>query len=68
MSPAKLPVNLLEVIQHFSNPDVANAFVAALRWPNGSECPACGDCGLGYVNSPRPWQCKNKDCKWQFSV
>ena len=35
------PDNLQEVIRYFDNPDVCVEFLAALRWPNGPECPAC---------------------------
>src|SRR5256885_532664 len=65
---AKLPGTLLEAIRYFADPDVANDFVAALRWPDGPECPACGGTELGYVKTRRLWQCKNKACKRQFSV
>jgi transposase-like protein len=65
---AKLPTNLLEAIRYFSDPDVANDFVAALRWPDGPECPSCGGKELGYVKTRRLWQCRNKACKRQFSV
>src|SRR6266487_320658 len=64
----RLPSNLLEAIRYFSDLDVANDFVAALRWPNGPECPACGGKDLGDVKTRRLWQCKNKACKRQFSV
>src|SRR2546430_2974055 len=39
-----------------------------LRWPDGPECPICGSRELGYVKTRRLWQCKNKECKKQFSV
>lgn len=68
MSSAKTPANLLEAIRYFENPDVSNEFVAALRWPNGPECPVCGGKELGYIRTRRLWQCKNKECKKQFSV
>lgn len=67
-SKPKLPGTLLEAIRYFADPDVANDFVAALRWPNGPECPVCGGKELGYVKTRRLWQCRNKACKRQFSV
>jgi transposase-like protein len=63
-----LPRNLMEAIRFFADPDVANDFVASLRWPNGPECPSCGGRELGYVKTRRLWQCKSKECKRQFSV
>jgi transposase-like protein len=63
-----LPRTLLEAIRYFQDPDVANEFVAALRWPNGPRCPDCGGAELGYIKTRRLWQCRNKTCKRQFSV
>src|SRR5438132_2478577 len=69
MSPTKkLPSTLLEAIRYFEDPDTANEFVAALRWPNGPECPSCGGTGLGFIATRRLWKCRNKECKRQFSV
>src|SRR5438132_4646266 len=69
MSPTKkLPSTLLEAIRYFEDPDTANEFVAALRWPNGPECPSCGGTGLGFIATRRLWKCKNKECRRQFSV
>lgn len=64
----RIPTNLLEAIRYFADPDVANEFVAALRWPDGPECPTCGSKEVGYVKTRRVWQCRNKACKRQFSV
>lgn len=63
-----LPRALLEAVRYFEDPDIANDFVAALRWPNGPECPSCRGKDLGYVKTRRLWQCRNKTCKRQFSV
>jgi transposase-like protein len=69
MSSAKrFPATLIEAVRYFQDLDVANAFVAALRWPDGPRCPDCGGNELGYVKTRRLWQCKNKTCKRQFSV
>jgi transposase-like protein len=68
MSTNGLPTNLLEAIRYFQDPDVANQFVASFRWPDGPECPACGGKELGYIKTRRLWQCRNKECKKQFSV
>ena len=37
------PETLLEAVTYFADPDVALAFVANLRWPDGEQvCPRCG--------------------------
>jgi len=67
-SPANQPKTLLEAIRYFSDPDVATAFFAGLRWPDGPVCPKCGvqDEDHYYLKSRRVWKCKA--CRKQFSV
>jgi transposase-like protein len=60
------PTNLLEAIRYFSDLDVANEFVAKLRWPDGPICPRCGADEHSYISTRRLWKCKA--CKRQFSV
>ncbi len=66
--PQRFPTTLLEAIRYFEDLDIANDFVAALRWPDGPHCPVCGGTDLGYVKTRRLWQCKTKGCRKQFSV
>src|SRR5215217_8059606 len=66
-SPANEPKTLLEAIRYFSDLDVANQFLADLRWPDGPVCPRCGLVKDHYYTKPRRlWQCKG--CKRQFSI
>src|SRR5271165_2368048 len=60
------PKTLQEVIQYYSDPDVCIQVVAAARWPNGVECPACGHKEHYYLKTQRRWKCK--ECYRQFSV
>src|SRR5690242_10181067 len=60
------PDTLLGAITYFADPNVATMFVAALRWPNGVECPRCESNAVSYVKSRCVWQCKG--CRKQFSV
>ena len=60
------PSSLLEAIRYFSDLDVANDFVAQLRWPDGPFCPRCGCTEYSYVSTRRLWKCKG--CKKQYSV
>jgi transposase-like protein len=62
------PQTLLEAIRYFADLDVANDFVAALRWPDGPECPTCGSTEVGHIKTRRLYKCKNKTCRRQFSV
>lgn len=60
------PNNLLEAINYFSDVDVANEYVANLRWPQGPVCPRCGCVDHSYISTRRVWKCKG--CKKQYTV
>src|ERR1700691_4312053 len=66
MANDKLPKTLLEAVGYFSDLDVANEFVAKLRWPTGPVCPRCFGMEHSYLTTRRLWKCKA--CKKQFSV
>lgn len=61
-----LPKTLLEAVRYFEDLDVANDYLAALRWPQGPTCPACGCKEYSYLSTRRLWKCKS--CKKQYSV
>lgn len=60
------PSSLSEAIRLFSDADIADDFVASVRWPNGRVCPRCGSCDHSYISTRRLWKCKA--CSKQFSV
>jgi transposase-like protein len=60
------PKTLQSAIQHFSDEQVCIDTVAALRWPEGVVCPACGHKEHYYLKTQKRWKCK--DCNRQFSV
>jgi transposase-like protein len=61
------PRTLLEAVRYFSDPDVALAFAARLRWPDGKPvCPRCGGKRHSFLATRRIWKCR--ECKKQFSV
>ena len=61
-----IPNTLQEAIQYFSDPEICIHTLAAMRWPHGVECPACGCKEHYYLKSQRRWKCK--DCWKQFSA
>ncbi len=65
---ADAPESLMEAVLYFADEDVALAFVANLRWPDGEQvCPKCGCIGEHYfLKSRRIWKCR--DCRKQFSI
>src|SRR3989442_11934183 len=60
------PKTLQQAIQHYADEQVCIDTVAALRWPNGPKCPACGKKDHYYLKSQRRWKCK--ECYKQFTV
>src|SRR5271163_4402137 len=60
------PKTLQAAIRHFSDEQVCIDTVAALRWPKGPECPACGHKQHYYLKTQKRWKCK--ECHKQFSV
>ena len=66
MATENKPSTLQEAIQHFSDEQTCIDTVAALRWPNGPECPACGHKEHYYLKTQRRWKCK--ECYKQFTV
>jgi transposase-like protein len=60
------PKTLQQAIRYFSDEQVCIDTVAALRWPNGVECPACEHKEHYYLKTQKRWKCK--ECGRQFSV
>src|SRR6266700_687379 len=69
--------NLLNLAQHFSNPDSDREFLEKSRWPEGAVCPHCGVMGEAYKLEPTAskkdkhvrkgvWKCGG--CREQFTV
>jgi transposase-like protein len=63
---AQKPKTLQQAILFFADEQRAIDTVAAMRWPNGPECPACGHKDHYYLASQKRWKCK--ECGRQFSV
>src|SRR5271166_4324531 len=65
--PVSVPQSLREAIAYFSDDlGVATEFLAAVRWPDGPECPACGSKAHSYIKTRRIWKCK--ECRRQYSA
>src|ERR1700678_3918893 len=68
MDTKNIPQNLLDATRHFADPDVCVDFVAAMRWPEGVQCPHCQGMKVSYLSTRRIWKCMAKECRKQFSV
>ena len=60
------PATLAEAVRAYADPAVANAAMAAMRWPEGIVCPRCGGREHYAIKTRHAWQCKA--CKRQFTV
>ena len=63
---SSLPDTLLEAVAYFSDSNLARGFFAAIRWPNGPECPVCQSQSILLISTRKIYKCR--DCKKQFSV
>ncbi|XHX78631.1 MAG: transposase [Stenomitos frigidus ULC029] len=68
MNSIKLPQTLQEAIIFFSDSDVAHQFATQLRWIDGVTCPHCKCLRVGFINTRKIWEFKNKECRKPFSV
>lgn len=65
----ELPKTLQQAIKFFSDDLTCIKLIASRRWKDGKAiCPKCGDTNNTFLLSRKVWQCKNKDCRKQFSV
>ena len=68
VAPVEIPQTLMEAMRHFT-PEVAERYVAAIKWPEGPCCPKCGS--VNVVSMPtraRMHRCREKECRKQFSI
>ena len=64
-----LPATLQEAIRVFSDDLTCVKLIASRRWADGQAvCPKCNQTNNTFMESRKVWQCKNKECKKQFSV
>jgi hypothetical protein len=61
------PQTLLAAMRHFT-PDVAQEYVARIKWPAGPCCPKCGSVRIGTIKSRGRYQCRERECRHQFSL
>lgn len=64
-----LPKTLQEAAKAFDDAQFCVDLIAAMRWSDGKAvCPKCTGTNCHFMASRKVWQCKNKECKKQFSV
>jgi transposase-like protein len=69
MKETPLPKTLQEAAKAFADEQFCIDLIAAMRWVDGQAvCPKCHEKNNHFMASRKVWQCKNKECKKQFSV
>ena len=59
-------MNLCELVKDFSDETKCRAYIEALRWPNGAECPRCKSIKIYHLENRPLLLCAS--CEYQFSV
>ena len=59
-------INLVSLMNRFSDDAKCREALEAARWPNGVECLRCGDTDVNELESYNRWECRS--CNYQFSV
>lgn len=63
------PQTLIDAVKHFAGVGVCFRYMVQLKWPDGKiTCPKCGSDRVGIVASRSLLQCKDKECRKQFSA
>ena len=63
------PKTLQQAFIHFSKPENCNAFMIAMRWPDGQViCPTCGAEKVTYLQKANLFKCYAKHPRQKFSL
>lgn len=63
------PKTLIEAVVYFSDFHVCHSYMMSIKWPAGKViCPECSNSEVGQIKSRLMFQCKNKECRKQFST
>ncbi|MCZ6835551.1 MAG: IS1595 family transposase [Planctomycetota bacterium] len=63
------PETLIGAVRFFADEDKCFEYVCAIKWPGGEVCcPECGTISVGKIKSRRLFQCREKQCRKQFSA
>ena len=59
-------MNLVQLIDRYSNDETCRNYLESLRWPGGAACLRCGDMDVHDLGNHTLWGCRG--CSYQFSV
>lgn len=63
-------MTLVEMIRKFPDDETAEAWFAAIRWPDGPRCPHCDHDNVQHptTHPTMPYRCRRNGCRKFFSV
>ena len=64
--PKTANMNLVKLIERFSNEDACRDYLERLRWPDGVRCPRCDHNATSRLRQQDKFECAS--CEYQFSV
>ncbi|MDP8925871.1 MAG: IS1595 family transposase [Actinomycetota bacterium] len=59
-------INLVELVDRYHSEDSCRARLEELRWPDGVECPRCGEKNVYRLEDRAQFVCRS--CRYHFSV
>ncbi len=59
-------MNLIQLVEQFSNEKAARSYLEGLRWPDGVQCPRCQSKKVYRILDRDQFDCDS--CRYQFSV
>lgn len=62
----KQDINLITLVEKYSDEDACRVYLEGLRWPDGLICPHCGSKSISRVQKYHIFDCRS--CGYQFSV
>jgi transposase-like protein len=63
------PESLIEAVRYYSDLDLCEAKMSRMKWADGKPvCPKCGGKQVGRIAARRLYQCRDTECRKQFSV
>ena len=51
-------MNLVELVDRFHSEDRCRKYLEELRWPDGVECPRCGEKSISQIKKRSQYDCK----------
>ena len=61
-----MEVNLINLIERYSDESKCRKYLEALKWQEGVKCPRCGSEKVSHIVKRDQYDCD--ECRYQFSV